>query len=134
QRPGVLRERWRQELDGDDLTEFQIFGAIDLAHATAPGEGHDAVPFGDDLPGHKPATPDGVGTGEWQWRGRGRRRCNCPWSRRSLARKWGRHGAWRRDGLALAHARSQRGVVAQHRRRVVEVHGSAARRTEPPLG
>ena len=58
---GVLRKRLRQEFDGDDLAELQIFGAIDLAHSSAPGECYDAITLGHDLPRYETPAPDRIG-------------------------------------------------------------------------
>jgi hypothetical protein len=62
----VLRKSYGQKLDGDDLTQLQILGAIHFAHLATVRECHDAVTLRDDLPRCKsPAANDGVGTRRW---------------------------------------------------------------------
>ena len=55
QRRAVLDELLRQELQGNVLIEFQVLGAIDLAHASAPNERDDAVAVGEKRPGKNAA-------------------------------------------------------------------------------
>ena len=49
------RRQWHQ-LEGDRLSELQVFGAVDFAHRPAPEQADDAVAGGKDLPGRKVRT------------------------------------------------------------------------------
>ena len=51
ERRAVQRERFGQELQRDGLFERQVFGAVDLAHATASQEADDAVALVEDRAG-----------------------------------------------------------------------------------
>src|ERR1700680_3745135 len=72
ERSGIFGEALGKKFYGYDLAEFQIFGAIDLAHSAASGQGHDAIALGDDLTGNEPADADGARNGENCSRRRGR--------------------------------------------------------------
>jgi hypothetical protein len=60
---GVALERLRQERQRDRLAEFQVVGAIDLAHAPAPGQRDDAVAAGEDGARREAARVDRMGRG-----------------------------------------------------------------------
>jgi len=47
----IQHELFRQEFQGDVLVEFQVFGAIDLAHPAASDERDDAISVGEERAG-----------------------------------------------------------------------------------
>ena len=53
ERSAIAEEMFRQKLERDRLTEFQIVGAIDLAHAAFAEQADDPVAFGKDCSGNK---------------------------------------------------------------------------------
>jgi hypothetical protein len=53
---GILRELLGEKLHGDNLTELEILGAINFAHASPARQRHNTVTFRKDLPGREPAT------------------------------------------------------------------------------
>ena len=61
---GLRRQLFRQELQGDRLPEFQIVGAVDLAHASAADEPDDAETLAEDGPGRESAAIERWGGGE----------------------------------------------------------------------
>jgi hypothetical protein len=56
----ILRERFGKKFDSDNLREFQVLGAVDLAHSATTGQGYDAIAFRNDLPRRKAAAANRV--------------------------------------------------------------------------
>ena len=54
----TLRSRFGKELERDRLLQFEITGAVDLTHPTAPEQTDDAVAPTEQCAGRKPALPD----------------------------------------------------------------------------
>ena len=102
----VLGQMPRQELERHGLTELQIVGAIDLAHAAAAEQADDPVALGEDRAGRETAGLDRVGRREpadFRRRGRAPRRLRHRW-RREIRRHL-RHG---RHGLAAGRTETRR--------------------------
>src|SRR5580704_5764634 len=57
---GILGNGFRQKLYGYDLAEFEVFGAVDFAHATAPRKSDDAIALGHNLPRDESSAADGI--------------------------------------------------------------------------
>jgi hypothetical protein len=66
---GILRYRDRQEFDGDDLSELQVFGAVDFAHSAPPEKRDNAIAFRDDRSRCETAAADWIAAGKQRaWR------------------------------------------------------------------
>ena len=57
----IARQRARQELQRDRLSELEVVGAVDLAHAAAAEQADDAVAVGEDDAGGEPTDGNRIG-------------------------------------------------------------------------
>jgi hypothetical protein len=113
---GITGDGAGQEIEGNRLTEAQIVGAIDFAHAATAEESDDAIAAVEQRPWREAPMVDGIGRGE-----------PTAGARFRVIRTGRAHQLPR-----SCHRR--RGHRPRRAPRHVAVEGRAARRTEPRIG
>ena len=88
---GIVLERGGKKLQGHNIPELEIFGAVDFAHAAAPQQSHDPVSLDENRARRESAASWRVRT--WgSWRGRGSSVYPAPGS---ACREWQWHARMR---------------------------------------